>query len=79
MKRFLVFSGKHYYPEGGMLDFKQDFDLLTETVPLVNETIGEPWSWSHVWDSQTRRFVFAIRNGDMIDDAELAEMNGDAP
>jgi hypothetical protein len=30
MKRFLVFAGDAYYPEGGMNDFQEDFDTLEE-------------------------------------------------
>lgn len=76
MKRFLVFIGRVYYPSGGMRDFKQDFNSLTDTVPLVNEVVGEAWSWAHVWDSEIRKFVFAVWDGDVLDDGDLAELNG---
>ena len=63
MKRFLVFAGDAYYPEGGMNDFQEDFDTLEEARSFEAK-IKEKWEsdleyfkWSAIWDSETRTHV----------------------
>ena len=67
MKRFLVFAGDAYYPEGGMYDFQEDFDTLEEARSFeakIKEEFKSIWKdswknfkWSAIWDSETRTYV----------------------
>jgi hypothetical protein len=67
MKRFLVFAGDAYYPEGGMNDFQEDFDTLEEARSFESKIIEkfksmwkDSWKnfkWTEIWDSETRTHV----------------------
>ena len=56
MKRYLVFLGQIYYPQGGMYDLEGSFDKLEEAIDFVAKEIG-PDRLSHMWfqivDSKT--------------------------
>lgn len=50
MKRFALFAGMHYYPNGGWEDFRGSFDSIEETkefignndwFQIVDFTVGE--------------------------------------
>ena len=66
MKRFLVFAGDAYYPEG-MNDFQEDFDTLEEAKSFeakIKEKFKLKWrdNWKYFklsafWDSETRTYV----------------------
>lgn len=56
MKKFLVFTGSDYYPNGGMGDFRADFDTLDEALKfLVNDR--ETWDWKQIYNTETRKIV----------------------
>jgi len=67
MKRFLVFAGDSYYPEGGMNDFQEDFHTLEEAKSFeskIKEKFKLNWKdnwkdfkWTEIWDSETRTHV----------------------
>jgi len=67
MKRFLVFAGDSYYPEGGMHDFQEDFDTLEEARSFeaeIKEKFKLRWKdswkyfkWTEIWDSELRTYV----------------------
>ena len=67
MKRFLVFAGDAYYPEGGMYDFQDDFDTLEEAKSFeakikqeFKSIWGDNWKdykWIAIWDSEIRDYV----------------------
>jgi hypothetical protein len=67
MKRFLVFAGYAYYPEGGMHDFQEDFDTLEEAKSFESKIIEKfksiwkdnwkSFNWTEIWDSETRTHV----------------------
>ena len=67
MKRFLVFAGDCYYPDGGMNDFQEDFDTLEEARSFEAKIIEkfklrwrDSWKyfkWTEIWDSETRTYV----------------------
>jgi len=68
MKRFLVFAGDCYYPEGGMNDFQDDFDTLEEARSFeakIKKKLESDWgdlnwhdfNWTRIWDSETRTHV----------------------
>jgi hypothetical protein len=46
MKRYWLFEQQQYYPNGGMLDFKGDFDTLEDA-----ENAKTPET-SSIWDEQ---------------------------
>jgi len=47
MKRYMLFAGDHYYPSGGMNDFKGTFDTVLEAVMRIGDN-----DWWHVYDIQ---------------------------
>lgn len=40
MKRFAIFEFGHYYPNGGMEDYKTSFDTLVEAVSYIENQMG---------------------------------------
>jgi hypothetical protein len=40
MKRFAVFAGDHYYPAGGMYDFKKSFNTQEEAELYKEELLS---------------------------------------
>lgn len=59
MKRFLVFKGMEYYPEGGWKDFSADFDTVEDAfahAAVPNEVMPDS-SWSHVLDTKTMTII----------------------
>jgi hypothetical protein len=56
MKRFLVFAGYYYYPNGGMNDFKEDFNTLNSARDHLNHIKsfdGNSCDWGHILDILT--------------------------
>ena len=58
MKRYLVFSGSNWYPEGGSRDFVGDYDTLEVA---KNSLIAFPelasWDWWEIWNTETREVI----------------------
>jgi len=50
MKRFLLFEGYHYYPQGGWGDFVKDFDTFEEAKQNINTTND---LWNQIVDLET--------------------------
>jgi hypothetical protein len=48
-KRFLVFHGESYYPEGGWKDFAIGFDTEAEALNYVIEDQKNPKTYSERW------------------------------
>jgi (2Fe-2S) ferredoxin len=68
MKRYLLFSGDHYYPSGGWKDFCGDYDSAEEAVQYLKEKCLKDYymsgSWYHVVDTQApKEIVDAIFDG----------------
>ncbi len=64
-KRYLLFGGSEYYPEGGMLDFISDHDTVEEALDAelkwsknYGKESGADGVWSHIWDMELHRCVF---------------------
>lgn len=55
MKRFLVFSGDHYYPGGGWSDFKGSYDTADEARVAASGTGHE---WTQIVDTETGEATF---------------------
>jgi hypothetical protein len=58
MKRFLVFAGDMYYPDGGWNDFRGAYDTLKEAKARVdeikhNEETCSGYDWAHIADTAT--------------------------
>ena len=51
MKKFLLFVGDAYYPEGGWNDFVDSFDSVEE----AKEKIPEDCDWWHVINSEGKK------------------------
>jgi len=61
MKRYILFAFAGYYPQGGMLDFRGDFDNITEAElafdrVLDNDEYGDI-SYAHIFDNQTQLII----------------------
>lgn len=55
MKRFILFSGDDYYPNGGMKDMTGSYDTLDQAIAAFNEVDENGWrvagqDWMHVLD-----------------------------
>jgi len=61
MKKFLLFSGCQYYPRGGWMDFKRDFDTSQEATDFLHsEEFRKDYGvadWWHVINLTTGRIV----------------------
>lgn len=58
MKRFALFAGDHYYPDGGWLDFVDSFDTAEEALKFVveHQQTSKPhmrWDWWSAIDLTT--------------------------
>lgn len=54
MKRYLVFSGNRYYPDGGWDDFQGSFDTAEEANAVATKLASEgEYIWSHWLDLET--------------------------
>lgn len=49
MKRYWLFAGQDYYPNGGMDDFKGDRDDLEDLKTYIKKM--EACEWAHIYDS----------------------------
>ena len=56
MKRFALFAGSNYYPDGGFNDFRGSFDTSAEAVRAVADLKGLV-DWWHVIDLTTGQRV----------------------
>lgn len=54
MRRYLVFAGMAYYPDGGWDDFKESFDTLSDCMDYL---ITHHCDWAHIVDSHTGQMV----------------------
>lgn len=54
MKRFLLFVGSNYHPEGGWDDFFDDFDTIEEA---ENTAFNFGFEWYHIVDSTTKKKI----------------------
>ena len=61
MKRYWLFFGSDYYPNGGMSDFRDSFDTQEEAVHCVLQKFDTGFEWFHVYDSQEGVIVQANR------------------
>lgn len=54
-KRYWLFCGLQYYPQGGMYDWHSSYDDGEEAMRAGKEYLSStPWSWAYVWDDVTR-------------------------
>ena len=51
MKRFLVFAGLTYYPNGGWEDFNASYATEEEAIAVCKSLIKDGWNdWAHYID-----------------------------
>jgi len=48
LKRYWVFAGDHYYPNGGMNDYRGCYDTMVEAVSNIGRC-----DWWHILDTTT--------------------------
>lgn len=64
MKNYLVFIGEDYYPNGGMEDFKEDFNTLDEAKQCIEDYIecdvnlDKHDFWYHVYSIEDKAIVY---------------------
>jgi hypothetical protein len=56
-KRFLVFTYDHYYPGGGMNDFRGSFDTLEEAKEYIVRDNHLKDGWGNIFDCETRQII----------------------
>lgn len=71
MKRYLLFSGYYYYPNGGWSDFRGIFDTIEECIEEQEAIIGD---WYQIVDTKT----WTIREKGNIPRCELSPAEHDA-
>ena len=52
MKRYMLFAGDHYYPSGGMNDYRGDYDTLEMAIRSTGRC-----DWWHVYDTKNQDTV----------------------
>jgi len=60
-KRYLLFSGYDYYPEGGAYDFKGSFETAEEAVKSHNLKYTN--EWANIFDLKEEKIVKQFRRG----------------
>lgn len=66
MKRYILFAGYSFYPEGGWCDFKGDFDCTDDAeAHLSNISDGESLIWHHVIDTETMSLMPGHADADL--------------
>ena len=82
MKRFLLFSGDHYYPSGGWKDFCGDYDSVEEATQYLKSQCFKDYymsnSWYHIVDTQASvggvsDFKPAMHHGWIVIDEDISE------
>lgn len=69
MKKFMVFFGQWYYPNGGMDDFIGDFDTIKESIKAIKEKEKEyeeddgsvDMTFAQIYDISKKKVVKRIR------------------
>lgn len=58
-KRYLVFAGENFYPDGGWDDIRGSFDTQEEAERFAHGITGRPggWDWGQVVDLMTGAIV----------------------
>ena len=65
MKKYWLFAGDIYYPNGGMDDFRKDYDTLEEVQEWIDTVFTtDEWTlcWYKVYDSEDRRTILRDSN-----------------
>jgi len=58
IKRFLLFAGNDYYPEGGANDFKGSYDSIEDAVKAHNPKEFEyDGGWANIFDLENEKIV----------------------
>lgn len=61
MKRYLVFAGEVYEPQGGGEDFQEYFDDLNYAIQYADAYVTSDQhslTFAHVWDAETKQIVY---------------------
>ena len=57
MKRYWLFAGIFYYPEGGMEDLVKVSDDEDELKKEVNDNWSDKYNWYHIYDSKEQKIT----------------------
>ena len=75
MKRYLVFTGDHYYPLGGMEDFDWSTDDKEEAISSAKDSNSDDDMWGQVYDMKTQSVIFNNFNEEDEEEYEDDEGN----
>lgn len=59
MKRYWLFQGDVFYPDGGMKDFIRDGNTLEE-VREFDISEEADYIWGHIFDSEINKIIFYL-------------------
>lgn len=62
MKRYLVFAGNAYYPDGGWQDYhsEHETELAAMDTAAIALSGSNGFEWAHVVDSEARKMVLEL-------------------
>jgi len=68
MKRYMLFKGRDFYPQGGMDDFIADYTNEEETISEAKKLVHWESDWSQVYDAEKRELIarFRIIDGESV-------------
>jgi len=67
LKRFLLFAGEHYYPQGGVNDLQNSFTTLEEARVAANSMIRirVDIQWANILDTNTGEKWYITSSGEV--------------
>ena len=78
MKRYLVFFGESYYPEGGWSDLKQDFNSIGTAREFVRTELESSAGWYQIIQLEAGPDHRIVEQGSITEHGALI-FNGEAP
>lgn len=64
MKRFIVFGGECYYPQGGYSDYIDSFESKSEALKFIKSKVDTKCEWYQIFDDDEKKILYMIWNGE---------------
>lgn len=58
MKRYVVFAGDNFYPEGGWFDHRGSFDSEADAKECAT-ALNTDWGWCHIVDADDQKIIYS--------------------
>lgn len=65
MKKYLLFAGDNYYPDGGLLDYKGDFDTVEDAIEWARKNYKKIGNEGLVQKKYIDQWGHVVRSVDM--------------